>query len=70
MIVNFQICKYLLSNDSWTDKWDNLSSTPYAIMQHRVIVYDNAKSLQAKVIFLIYFNISIQTLDIKKVYRS
>ncbi|XP_011500628.1 PREDICTED: probable chitinase 2 [Ceratosolen solmsi marchali] len=44
-----EICKYLLSNGSWIDKWDNLSSTPYAIMQHRVIVYDNAKSLQAKV---------------------
>ncbi|XP_014214902.1 probable chitinase 2 [Copidosoma floridanum] len=44
-----EVCRYLVTNDSWIGKWDNLSSTPYAIHQRQVIVYDNAKSLQAKV---------------------
>ncbi|CAB0039285.1 unnamed protein product [Trichogramma brassicae] len=43
-----QVCKYLLARE-WIDKWDNLSSTPYAIQQHKVIVYDNERSIQLKV---------------------
>ncbi|XP_014227356.1 probable chitinase 2 [Trichogramma pretiosum] len=43
-----EVCKYLLARE-WIDKWDNLSSTPYAIQQHKVIVYDNERSVQLKV---------------------
>uniref|UniRef100_A0ABD2XP93 GH18 domain-containing protein n=1 Tax=Trichogramma kaykai TaxID=54128 RepID=A0ABD2XP93_9HYME len=43
-----EVCKYLLARE-WIDKWDNLSSTPYAIQQHKVIVYDNERSIQLKV---------------------
>ncbi|XP_058799230.1 probable chitinase 2 isoform X2 [Phymastichus coffea] len=45
-----EICKHFLGNDSWIDRWDNLSSTPYSIHRHKVVVYDNVKSLQAKVL--------------------
>lgn len=56
-----KVCKYLKYNarteekemalERWTERWDNLSYTPYAISNDKVLVYENAKSLQAKVRF-------------------
>ncbi|XP_008209422.1 probable chitinase 2 [Nasonia vitripennis] len=44
-----EICKYLLSEETWKHRWDNMSYTPYAIYDNRVIVYDDSRSLHAKI---------------------
>ena len=34
---------------NWTSGWDDTSDTPYVINDDHVIVYDNLRSLKAKV---------------------
>lgn len=45
-----EICEEILDNsENWSTGWDNESSTPYAIKDDHVIVYDNPISMRAKV---------------------
>ncbi|XP_043513042.1 probable chitinase 2 [Frieseomelitta varia] len=45
-----EICEELVSRtNNWITGWDDNSDTPYAVDNDHVIVYDNPKSLKAKV---------------------
>ncbi|KAJ8679940.1 hypothetical protein QAD02_015727 [Eretmocerus hayati] len=44
-----EICKAILPDAKWTQKWDNLSSTPYAMLDMKVLVYDDIRSIRSKV---------------------
>ncbi|XP_003484989.1 probable chitinase 2 isoform X1 [Bombus impatiens] len=45
-----EICEELVSHKgNWTSGWDDTSDTPYVINDDHVIVYDNLRSLKAKI---------------------
>ncbi|KAL2740413.1 putative chitinase 2 isoform X2 [Vespula squamosa] len=46
----YEICEEL-KNKEWITGWDNVSETAYAVNENRVILYDNPKSLQQKVLY-------------------
>lgn len=49
-IIFFQICEELITNvQKWIIGWDDNSNTPYIINDDHVIMFDNPKSLKAKV---------------------
>lgn len=52
--------------DNWNTGWDRDSSTPYAIKEDRVIVYDNPTSMKIKVskLSLMQFVIHFCTNDV------
>ncbi|KAF7418048.1 hypothetical protein HZH68_000701 [Vespula germanica] len=45
-----EICE-VLKNKTWSTGWDIDSKTPYAVNGNKVILYDNYKSLQEKVLY-------------------
>ncbi|KAG7210365.1 hypothetical protein KM043_011900 [Ampulex compressa] len=48
-----EICSELITNSqSWRIGWDEESSTPYAINDDRVIVYDNPRGFKAKIEYI------------------
>ncbi|CAK9817594.1 Probable chitinase 2 [Anthophora quadrimaculata] len=54
-----EICEELVNNpEKWKSKWDDNSETPYAINDDRVIVFDNPRSLKAKVEYAMKLNLS------------
>ncbi|XP_026671822.1 probable chitinase 2 [Ceratina calcarata] len=54
-----EICEELVNNPSkWRTGWDEISETAYAVNDDKVIVYDDPKSLRAKVERAISLNLS------------
>lgn len=51
-----EIC-LTLGSKKWTCGWDNVSNTPYAVNEKKVIVYDDHKSLQKKVMLANEYNL-------------
>nr|XP_012147710.1 PREDICTED: probable chitinase 2 isoform X3 [Megachile rotundata]XP_012147712.1 PREDICTED: probable chitinase 2 isoform X3 [Megachile rotundata] len=66
-----EICEELVTSNNWRIGWDDSSNTPYAIKDDYVIVYDNPRSLKAKVEYAKSLNLagvmvwSIDTDDFK-----
>lgn len=53
------ICEELITNvQKWTTGWDDNSNTPYIINDDHVIMFDNPKSLKAKVEYAMSLNLS------------
>ncbi|XP_026300868.1 probable chitinase 2 [Apis mellifera] len=54
-----EICEELITNvQKWTTGWDDNSNTPYIINDDHVIMFDNPKSLKAKVEYAMSLNLS------------
>ncbi|CAL7933263.1 unnamed protein product [Xylocopa violacea] len=54
-----EICEELVNNaKDWRTGWDDKSETPYAIKDNHVIVFDNPRSLKAKVEYAMNLNLS------------
>lgn len=47
----------MLFPEVWTTGWDNDTNTAYAIKQDHVVVYDNIKSIEAKVFLFVKLKI-------------
>ncbi|XP_031832678.1 putative chitinase 2 [Nomia melanderi] len=53
-----EICEEIAKNsNNWSTGWDRDSSTPYAIKEDRVIVYDNPTSIKIKIEYAMKMNL-------------
>ncbi|XP_076241035.1 putative chitinase 2, partial [Calliopsis andreniformis] len=54
-----EICEEIVANsENWSTGWDIDSSTPYAIKEDHVIVYDNPISIKTKIEYAMKMNLS------------
>ncbi|XP_076763527.1 putative chitinase 2 [Xylocopa sonorina] len=53
-----EICEKLVTDKNWRTGWDDKSETPYAVKNDHVIVFDNPRSLTAKVEYAMSLNLS------------
>ncbi|KRT85184.1 glycoside hydrolase, partial [Oryctes borbonicus] len=53
-----EIClEFINRNSNWSMLWDDVSKTPYAVQNEKIIVYDNHRSISEKVNFALNYSL-------------